>query len=580
MKLRSFFYSLITIVVVLLLTSTAGLFWLTARSPLSLLGGGGKANPAATIFVPKQAPIVASLLVNPDRLEAFRLASVPLNKRRQARAELAQLKQSLLSSTQLDYEQDIQPWLGDEITLAVTTPDVDRDDANGLQPGYLVAIATQDAERSNEFLQLFWQRRAVAGVDLVFEQYAGVRLIYGTETKPDLASVAPQPSGVDVASLHPTLVSAVVGDRFVLFANYPKVLRDAITNVQALDLSLSSSRDYQDALRRLPDRQIGLAFVNLPQLTEWLTKGRGENSSNVTRASRLYERLVMTLELEQGGLVADTALLTAAGETLTSARPALSKPVNALNFIPTISPLAAAGENLEQLWTQIQKGVSAYSTLATLVDQPLADLAKQWGLESTTDLVDWVTGEYALGLIPRRDRPQPDWVFAAKRNADVTAAIARFDTIAKQQGLSSGVFPLGDRQVAAWTKLSPTSATNSSLIALQADVQAVHTSIDDYELFATSVEALSQAIQAPQSSLLASNRLKQAIAALDSNNDGYLYLDWLNLRDVLEQRLPVVRLVELSIKPLFEHLRSLTVTSYGHEPTIQRGAVFIQLKEL
>jgi len=30
-----------------------------------------------------------------------------------------------------------------------------------------------------------------------------------------------------------TLSGAVVGDRFVLFANYPKVLRDAINNVQA-----------------------------------------------------------------------------------------------------------------------------------------------------------------------------------------------------------------------------------------------------------------------------------------------------------------------------------------------------------
>jgi len=49
----------------------------------------------------------------------------------------------LLANTGLDYRRDIQPWLG-EITLAVTTIDIDRDAQNG-QPGYLMALATNAA---------------------------------------------------------------------------------------------------------------------------------------------------------------------------------------------------------------------------------------------------------------------------------------------------------------------------------------------------------------------------------------------------------------------------------------------------
>jgi len=83
---------------------------------------------------------MVSLLVNPDRLESF-LAARP-GQRRRARQELNQ-KTNLLANTGLDYQRDIQPWLGDEITLAVTTIDIDRDEQNGRQPGSLMALATK-----------------------------------------------------------------------------------------------------------------------------------------------------------------------------------------------------------------------------------------------------------------------------------------------------------------------------------------------------------------------------------------------------------------------------------------------------
>lgn len=143
MKLRSFFYALAAGVAVLLLISVAGFFWLTAQSPLNLLRGGALTNPTAAIFVPKQAPIVASLLVNPERLEGFRqLVARPVN-RRQSRAELKKLEDSLLSNQGIDYRRDIRPWLGDEITVAVTSLDFDRNQNNLAQPGYLLAATTK-----------------------------------------------------------------------------------------------------------------------------------------------------------------------------------------------------------------------------------------------------------------------------------------------------------------------------------------------------------------------------------------------------------------------------------------------------
>ena len=597
MKLRSFFSVLVASVLVLLLVGASGFYWLTARSPLALLRGGSTDGPAAAMFVPKQAPAVVSLLVNPERLEAFRQVVAAPGDRRQSRAEIEQLKQSLLANTGLDYKQDVEPWLGDEITFALTSLDVDRDQATGQQPGYLLAIATEKPERSREFLQLFWQKRAAAGTRLMFEQYKGVKLIYG---QPETA-VQPQkpetkrkknkqqaPDQVLTAQPGTTLATAVVGDRFVLFANQPKVLRDAINNVQAAELGLGSSRAYQQALQSFKQRQIGLVFLNLPQLAAWSGQGTADAT---TEASNLYESIAIGLGLSRKGLLAETAFLAAPGQTLPAATPALSKPTGALAYIPASSPIVAAGTDLQQFWTQISEGVSGYETLAQLINQPLNNLRSAWQLDLPKDIFSWVQGEYALALLPRPEQ-QPDWVFVTQRTEAATTAIANLDTLAKDRGFSVGPLTLANRPVSAWTKLDSTplqpagkehGKTTGKTIGIPvanvvaAEVEGVHATVENYEIFATSVEAMEQALQATKTSLINNPGFKAAIAALPKDNDGYLYLDWANSRSILEQQLPILRLVELASQPFWNQLRSLTVTSLGGEPGVRRSEVFLNL---
>jgi hypothetical protein len=373
-----------------------------------------------------------------------------------------------------------------------------------------------------------------------------------------------------------------VGDRFVLFANSPKVLRTAINNVQAPGLSLSNSKSYQQAIRKLPDRQIGLMFVNLPQLSQWL-EGK---ENHATETPSAYEDLVVALELDRQGLLAETALLTTPGEKLTPAKPALSKPVGALGFVPATSPLTAAGTDLQQFWSELSNSLTAYDKLSTLVNQPLAELQDQWGIDLPKEVFNWVKDEYALALLPRADQPQPDWIFVAKKADGASEAVGHLDAIAQQQGLSLGTLTLGDQQTSAWTKLSTTAVNNPgrsrnrdvATITLSAEVQGIHTAIGDYEVFATSVEAMNQALQADASLLLSSSKFQRAIAPLSDENDGYLYLDWQSVRGLVEQEFPIVKLAELAGKSFFDHVQSITVSSYGSESNLRRSAAFIRLK--
>jgi hypothetical protein len=173
---RSFSSFIVAGAIALVIMAIAAGYWFFAKSPVSLIASTSQSG--AAIFVSKLAPVTVSLLVNPDRLQALESAG-----------EISKLKTSLLAESGLDYRQDIQPWLGNEITLAVTTLDIDRDPENGKQPGYLMALATEKPAKSSDFVQLLFSKRVLAGANLTTEEYNGAKLIYD-DAQPKLEPLA------------------------------------------------------------------------------------------------------------------------------------------------------------------------------------------------------------------------------------------------------------------------------------------------------------------------------------------------------------------------------------------------------
>lgn len=556
MKLRSFLFTLAAGAIALLLIAAITLYWILAQSPLNLLKGGVNTYPQAAVFVPKQAPVLVSLLVNPEKLESLRQLAAPISKRRRSRQEWQELKTNLLAQTGLDYQSDIKPWLGDEVTLAITSLDFDRNKDNGIQPGYLLVTKTKDTEKAKEFLQIAYSERAIASNrDLQFETYKGVNLTYPNSliTKPN--------SGI--------WASAVVGD-FVLFANHPQVLREAINNAQAVDLNLSHASPYQEAFQTIVEPRIGLAFINLPAASAWAAKApMPENPA-------LEQILTVTLSANLEGLVAQTALIGVKGTP--EQTPVLSAPVEALAYVPATSILTAAGVDLESFWQEIVTGLPPNSPLAQFINRAIASLQEPLGIDLPQDIFSWVRGEYALSLLSNPDNKQLDWLFIAEKTpaTEVDLAIANLDNLAKERGLSVGNFPVDDTQITAWTKLK--TATRQDLVSLNAEVKGAHTDTPKYVILASSVEAIAEALALDRNSLLQSKDFERAVTSLPLPNNGYFYIDWQDGKSTFEQNIPLLRVIELSAQSLFSHLRSLTLTSQGSENGVRRATVFFNLQ--
>ncbi|MEG5062740.1 DUF3352 domain-containing protein [Microcoleus sp. B3-A4] len=575
MKLRSFFSFLIAGVLALLGLSAGGFYWLTTQTPLNLLAGGPTTTPSAAVFVSKQAPLLASMLVNPDRLEALRQVFATPEERSRSHAEFEQIKKSFLTNTGLDYSRDIQPWIGDEITLAVTTPDLDGDSSNGKETGFLLAVSSQNIDRSQQFLDSYWRKQSRADKTVQSELYKGIQLTYkkSLTANKKSATISPfNPFSLPNSTLPRSFATAAIGGSsnsgnnpsFVLFANSQNVIRDAINNLEAATLNLNNSPEYQKALQQLTQGRIALAFVNLPQPAT-------EQNPQVSLNS-----LAVAVGVNRRGLLAQTALVTSRENT---ASPTLSEPVQALQYIPSASPFAVASTDLRNFWADLSSAVSANPEVSKLVDRTLADIQQLWGVNLPQDIFDWVQGEYALAVLPNSSN-SADWIFAAEKSADSQKAIDKLDEIARSKEYSIGSFTLRNQKITAWTQLTTSQnlGKKNRKSAIETEAKGVRATVGKYEIFTTSVESMDAALEAAETgSLVANQDFQTSIEPLPPSNDGYFYLDWPSSRAIWEKQIPLLRLIELSARPLFDHLRSLTVTSTGEITGIRKATIFMRL---
>lgn len=549
MKSRSLFSTLNIVIISIILIAIGSLFWVFKSKPIILLKGGVKTNPQATVFISKQAPAMFSLLVNPDKVSKFSQLVSDGGKRRQVKREIEQIRDNFLTKTNLNYEEDLQPWLGDEVTFAVTSLDYDRNAENGVQPGYLLVVKNKDSQLAKEFLQVSYTQEGISDdVELTFDSYKGVNLIYQRPLNPQVKV--------------PKLATAVVGD-FVLFANDIKVLKEAINNVQAIGLNLAHHQPYREAISTITKPKISLGYLNIPAFSAWI------GNSNSPESKLNQETLTLSISVNPEGLITNTALFGI--KSTENQLPKLSNVPTSLNYIPSNSVLSAAGVNLKEFWQDITTGLPENSPIKQIVNQGIQPIEKSLNINLVEDIFNNVEKEYAVALVSNPQQPKKlDWVFVnQKEDSDL---INKLDALASQQDLSVGKLPLSDQTITAWTKLITTS--ENDFTTLKAEVKGVHIDLDEYDVLSNSVDILNNIIRHPNDSLKNSTKFEQAIAALPNENDGYLYIDWHNFEPIIAQKFPIIRVAELAFKPLFDNLNSLTITGEGTKNGVRQAAVF------
>lgn len=579
---RSFFGLLVAISCSLVLLGGLGFGYLRANSPLGLFAGSEHPIAAATVFVPSRSPFTISLLAKPERLIALQQAVVAPAKREQARREIAQVQQTLFQLTGLDYERDIQPWAGEELTYAYVDADLDQSSANGQQPGYFLAveIAPDRQLQAQSFLQLFWQQQSLSGNVPQSQKISGVRVLSGR----DIAGT----TGRRAATL--SAATALVGNQFVLFANDVRVIRRSLRASQTAQ-NLAQNSAYRQAVDALPMQRIGLAYLDTSLLNgeldgeasrdATLEKKRGRREASRSALSSTF--MAIGVGLTRTGLMANLsaaattsplplAVKNAEGAGDKMAVSLLLEAAGALQYLPASSELAVVGNSLSALESTL---------LASGVPRGALPEFLQLGQSLPQNPWAQVTTHYALARLgsgrARSGKSSRDWILAVKREAATDPVAQALNQAATKAGYSVVPVSLGeedsDRDATAWTRFKIGKRRQASS-ALETELLGLHLQRGDYEIYASSLAAMNSSLAAPSSSLLESPRFLQAIAPLETPNDGYLYVDWPAIAPSLGQAFPVIDAIDRAARPLSTHIRAVTATRYG-----EQASFFIQLKE-
>lgn len=566
MKPRSLFSALALVTGALFIVGIAGFWALTSQSPRELMSPGGQMAPVAAQFVPRQAPAMVSVLSRPDRLSDLRLLLAAPGDRRQANREWQQIKRSLTDLVGWDYKADVRSWLGSEVSFAVTTLDIDQDSRNGQQAGYLAVLSCRDGQAAREALHLLWQRREAAGQVLDFERIAGVPLIYdqpatGTGRELDIT----------------TLASAIVGDRYVLLANHPDVLRQSIVAFQAPDVSLARNQDYQASVLTLSATRIGWLYVNPDRMLAWLGVEPAIPPLSAAEAGRAVNRLFASFQAAPYGLFSNVAFTPIPG---TQFQAAVSPPQGTnrlLASLPAETLFAVSGQSFARFISGTAAGIGGY----TVVQQSLQSLLESLSLPDlpVPSLLPSLSGEYAFGLLGGE---KPTWLLAIKTESD--NSLQAIDREAQQRGLTVNRLPLeGHQDLTVWSKLSvePSTAEAESPLSLNAEVVGVHTQFEDAEVFSTSLLGLQAALDPnhPGISLTGNTAFTEMKDSASQDYSSLIYVDWQKLAAGADGSFSWINQVQRFGQPLTSHISSILVAYSGGGPSLQKSVAAVKLFE-
>ncbi|MGQ9865158.1 MAG: DUF3352 domain-containing protein [Pseudanabaenaceae cyanobacterium] len=457
---------LVAVAVGLVLLSVAVVTGVRQVTPGNL-AAGIKAQPMAIKFIPKQAPLMVSLTVSPERLARYGLLQVPAGERSRLRRRWQEVQAALANRWHLDYSRDIAPWQGEEFAAAVTTADLDRDPSNGFQPGHLIAVQARRVGGATKALAALWQRQAQQGADLRFEPYQDLEIV-----------TAQGPS-------QPLLAAAQVGS-FVLFANDSRVIRAAIDNLQVPDVALATDPHFRDAVAHLTQPRIGLARVNGVTLADW---GVAQHLLPVSFAKLPPTDLVLGLGVEPQSIRLETLVL------LPEAVPQGAKaPLPPVKLPPQAS--FVMGWDLTATRAALQDALQPYPPLAQAVTEGLNRLSGTLGFDAAAEVLPWAQGDFALAVLPGAT---PHWLLSAAITDAQAAekALIHLEEIARDVlGLTVGQVEVQGQPLTVWTQLQTDGER------LQGSVVAALTTVGDRLLWSDSVEAitatLSPAAAAPK----------------------------------------------------------------------------------
>ncbi|NJR64177.1 MAG: DUF3352 domain-containing protein [Leptolyngbyaceae cyanobacterium CRU_2_3] len=345
--------------------------------------------PTGSDIIPEDVAITLSFSTNEGQWRQLRQMGTPeteaaLNK------HWMQLRDRLLTANGLNYERDIKPWVGSEITVAFLAPGALNPPANlqQIQPytaaslqGDTAAVLVLPIANVNKAQAVLAQPKIGAGQEWVDRDYQGIK-IREVQGKTERAYAA-----------------AVLGDRYLVASSQGQAIEQVIDTFKGKP-SVARTSGYGPSFAQIKTTTPLLrAYVNVPVAS--VVASHNADQPFPPQGLALLQGnkgLVSAMDLEPEGVrVQAITWLPADSKVRYSAQ-------NTAGQMPSLLPdstlLMTSGSNFKQTWENYSQAVADSGTGGVLnpsfIRQGFNNLT---GMNFDKDLVPWMDGEFSLALI-------------------------------------------------------------------------------------------------------------------------------------------------------------------------------------
>lgn len=383
-----------------------------------------------------------------------------------------------LATDNLDFEKDIQPWVGG-VTFAFL-PSTAGD------PGLLMVVGIKDKLKANEFSQKLQEQK---GRKTTESDYNGTRI---TQISSDTVN---------------NIYTAVVGD--YLLAGMDRRVVEAAIDTYRGQPSLASNPDIKELLGRSLDIRNPLARVYIDNYAEIIAKGANLPPETLQNLQKI-QGIVAGVGATDGGLHFQ-AVAKVDPATVPELHPVAGDRI--LENFPGDTLVLMTGNNLKQSWTELDRQATGNPNLQEILRQ-IRSTVQMGGFDADRDVFGWMDGEFAFGILPSSQAVQGIgvgglviWDTGNRQTAEAT--LDKLNQLVKLAPvISVGKTPIDGREVTEWQ--------------LEGETVLTHGWIDNDSLAVT----LAIPYQArPKESIATNPNFRKSIAGFPKNNLGYFYMD-------------------------------------------------------
>ena len=531
--------------------------------------------------MPANAMAYFSMTTHPDLQPHFDAVAAAWRDSKEAE-QIESALNSMLTFSELNWEGDILPWLGDRVALGVVDlggyepPPADSSSGESSygryrMPFVVLAAQTRDRAGSDAFLAALREQRESnlpEGSAVFDEVYRDVSIAYvanDAEYLPPYGEAWATVGDVVVAVISgrddlKKVVDAAMDGTTLAETEKFKVAMDALAaqNVAALyvdygrymdEMMALTSRTYE-AFGRIQSDLTGDAGEWQKQMEE-MRRRQDEGRARLQEVLQAFGGMGAVMTYEPSGIRFDWAMQYSPDRLPEDMRALYSvsdlPPASNRVFdsIPSSAALAVNMTNLAPKWSALLDSPDwlnlAFGGFAfggpfggeTGMADRIAELEEGAGIDLSADLLDLFTGEMALVMLPKADQPEPpadnpfEYTFFPRFPFEFAAMLDSTDA-ARAAGSLDKLFGALLQMTERGDRLQPLdSLPGSAVLDADGGVRFAYAVVDGRLIVASTVDTLHAIDAAGESPLSADETFRAAMSALPAERllSGYVRLE-------------------------------------------------------